>query len=390
MAGQADAAIVGVHEHPTRGGSGKNALHLQSEAAIEALAEAGLRVSDVDGLFSSNLPALTVVHLAEYLGIRPGYLDSTSIGGSSFLAHVGHAVAAVRAGRCKIALVTYGSTAASDKRPIGTGEALGAAVGSDHFENPYGPTVAANYAIAAQRHMFQYGTTSAQLAEVSVACRRHAALNPNAKYREPINIETVLNSRLIADPLHLLDCCIITDGAGALVVTSAERARDARMQPIYVLGAAESTRHWGAGDEDITVTAGAATGPIAFAQAGLKPSDVQMAMFYDSYTITVIMALEDMGFCKKGEGGAFVEDGRIQLGGTLPINTDGGGLSSNHPGMRGIFLIIEAVRQLRGDFAGTERQVRDCRYALAHGTGGVLGTRHSGATLLLGRDAHGA
>jgi acetyl-CoA C-acetyltransferase len=229
----------------------------------------------------------------------------------------------------------------------------------DQFENIYGTSTVGLYALVAQRHMRVYGTTGAQLAAIAVACRRHAGLNPVALYRDPITVDDVLRSPLISSPLHLLDCCVITDGGGAVVVVHPDLARDLKKPAVRILGRAEAVAHTSAGKRDYLVSAAAQTGPRAFAEAGLGHTDVDMAMIYDSFTITVLMTLEDLGFCKKGEGGRFVEGGRLQLGGELPVNTDGGGLSSNHPGMRGIFLIIEAVKQLRGECG--ERQVKDAR-----------------------------
>src|SRR5256886_4486203 len=237
--------------------------------------------------------------------------------------------------------------------------------------------------MVARRHMHEFGTTSEQLAEIAVATRTHASLNPLALYREPMTVKDVLSSPMISSPLHLLDCCVITDGGGAVVVVHPDLARDLRTPPVRLLASAEAIAHTSAGHRDYLVSAAAETGPRAFAEAGVTHDDIDTAMIYDSFTITVLMTLEDLGFCKKGEGGRVVAGGRLQLGGALPINTDGGGLSSNHPGMRGIFLVIEAVKQLRGECG--DRQVKDCRVALVHGTGGTLGTRHSGATLILGR-----
>ncbi|HMK78976.1 MAG TPA: thiolase domain-containing protein [Xanthobacteraceae bacterium] len=235
--------------------------------------------------------------------------------------------------------------------------------------------------MVAQRHMHEYGTTPEQLAEIAVTMRLHASMNSQAKYRDPITVEDVLASRIISSPLHLLDCCIISDGGGALVVTSAERARDLRKKPIYILGSGEAVRHAARGARDFLEIAAAQSGRLAFERAGVSHQDIDLAMVYDSFTITVLATLENLGFCKRGEGGAFVTGGRLRFDGELPLNTDGGGLSSNHPGMRGIFLVIEAARQLRGECG--PRQVKDCTIALAHGTGGTLGTRHSGATLIL-------
>ena len=379
MKGQ--AAVVGAYEHPTRWAPDRTQYRIMAESARGALEDAGLTLRDVDGLFASGVGPLGVVSLAEHLNLNPRYLDSTSIGGSSFVAHVTHAAAAVSAGLCSVALIVYGSTSASDRFAVGT---AGRVSGDppDQFEVMYGPTTVGGYALVAQRHMHEFGTTGEQLAQIAVTARRHAGLNPAARFRDPVTVEDVLASRVVSSPLHLLDCCIITDGGGAVVVTSARRARDLRRKPVLILGGSEACCHTAAGRRDLTDAAAAQCGPRAMAMAGVVHADIDMAMIYDSFTITVLVTLESLGFCKKGEGGAFVGGGRIGLGGELPINTDGGGLSSNHPGMRGIFLVVEATRQLRGECG--QRQVKDCRIALCHGTGGVLGLRHSGATLVLG------
>ena len=315
--------------------------------------------------------------MAEHLNLQPRYLDSTSIGGSSFVAHVTHAAAAIAAGLCEVALITYGSTASSERFAVGTGGGF-AGDTPDHFEGPFGPTVLGSYALVAQRHMHEFGTTSEQLAEIAVTIRRHASLNPVAKFRDPITVEDVLASRIVSSPLHLLDCCIISDGGGAVVVTSANRARDLKKPPVYVLGGSEACCHTSMGKRDLTDMAAKQSGPRAMAMAGVTHNDIDMCMIYDSFTITVLETLENLGFCKKGEGGAFVQNGRIGLGAQLPVNTDGGGLSSNHPGMRGIFLVIEATKQLRGECDA--RQVKDCEIALCHGTGGMLGLRLESST----------
>jgi acetyl-CoA C-acetyltransferase len=278
-------------------------------------------------------------------------------------------------------VVVYGSTAASSRFAIGTGGGGGGGDPCDQYEFPFGPTTVGAYAMIAQRHMHDYGTTSEQLAEIAVTMRLHASMNPAAKYRDPITVEDVLASRVISSPLHLLDCCIISDGGGALVITSAERARDLKKKPAYILGAARPSAMPRAGSATFLEIAAAQSGRLAFERAGVAHKDIDMAMIYDSFTITVLATLENLGFCKRGEGGAFVSGGRLRFDGDFPINTDGGGLSSNHPGMRGMFLVIEAVKQLRGECG--PRQVKDCKIALAHGTGGALGTRHSGATLIL-------
>ena len=378
-------AVVGVYEHPTRWAPNKTQYQIMAESAREALEDAGLTLKDIDGLFTSGVGAMGVVSLAEHLNLNPNYLDSTSIGGSSFVAHTTHAAAAINAGLCSVALILYGSTASSDRFAIGTGGGLGGDP-PDQFEAMYGPTTVGDYALAAQRPMHEFGTTSEQLAEIAVTIRGHAAMNSVAKFRDPITVEDVLASRVVSSPLHLLDCCIITDGGGALVVTSAERARDLKKKPVPILGGAEACYHTSAGMRDITDAAAKQSGPRTMAMAGVTHKDIDMCMIYDSFTITVLITLESLGFCKKGEGGTFVQKGRIGLGGELPLNTDGGGLSSNHPGMRGIFLLLEATRQLRHQFEGTPRQVPNCNIALCHGTGGALGSHHSGGTVILGRD----
>lgn len=383
MAGLGDAVIAGVFEHPTRWAPDKTAYQIHAESARGALEDAGLSIRDVDGLFSAGLGHIGIMTLAEHLNLNPRFHDSTNIGGSSFVAHVLHAAAAIGAGLCEVALITYGSTASSSRFAVGTAGLTGSGDPPDQFEAPFGPTVLNSYALVAQRHMHEFGTTAEQLAEIAVTIRRHASLNPAAKFREPITIEDVLASRIVSSPLHLLDCCIITDGGGAVVVAEAERAKDLRKKPVRVLGGSEALCHTSMGRRDLTDMAAGQSGPRAMAMAGVKHADIDMCMIYDSFTITVLETLENLGFCKKGAGGAFVQNGRIGLGGELPVNTDGGGLSSNHPGMRGIFLVIEAVKQLRGECG--ERQVKDCEVALCHGTGGMLGLRHSGVTLILGR-----
>ncbi|MGH0037426.1 MAG: acetyl-CoA acetyltransferase [Myxococcota bacterium] len=379
------AAIAGAFEHPTRWAPDKTEFQIMAESARGALEDAGLRLSDVDGLFAASMTMgiMGPVNLAEYLNLKPRYLDGTNIGGSSFVAHVSHAAAAIHAGLCEVALVCYGSTAASNAVAIGTGMGGASRDPNASFVSPYGLTTVGSYALVAKRHMHQYGTTSEQLAAIAVAMRKHAGLNPDARMRRPISVEDVLASRVISEPLHLLDCCIISDGGGALVVTSAERARDLARPPVLVLGCGEAVCHQEIGAPDMLTIAARQSGEHALGMAGVGHADVDLCTLYDSFTITALVTLENLGFCKPGEGGPFVEGGRIELGGALPVNPDGGGLSSNHPGMRGIFLVIEATRQLRGECG--ERQVKGAEVALAHGTGGTLGVAHSGATLVLGR-----
>jgi acetyl-CoA acetyltransferase len=360
-------------------GPGFTPLDLIGQATDRALADAGLNKEDVDGLFSASAYySMATVSAGEYLGIRPRYSDATNMGGSSFVSHLLHAAAALEAGLCEVALVTYASTQRSG------GGFRGVSDPPNPYEAPYGPRYPVSmYALAASRHMHEYGTTREQLAEVAVAAREWAKLNPKAFEREHLTVEDVLASRMISSPLSLLDCCLVTDGGGALIVTSAERAKDLRKAPVYLLGAGEA--HWHRNISqmpDLTVTAAVDSGPRAYEMAGVGPESVDVAMLYDAFTINPILFLEDLGFCEKGEGGAFVEGGRIAPGGELPVNTNGGGLSYNHPGMYGLLLLIAGVRQLRGECG--ERQVRGARVALAHGNGGVLSSQ---VTAVLGTES---
>jgi acetyl-CoA acetyltransferase len=382
MPGRHDAAIVGVAESDLGLTPGQSVLQLQAQAALAALEDAGFGLRDVDALFTAGNWAWSPnLMLAEYLGIQPRYTDGTNIGGASFELHVGHAVAGIQAGLFEVALITYGSTQRSDRS---RNQARHAATLTEQYELPYGlPAPVGAYALAAMRHMHEYGTTSEQLAEVAVATRKWASLNEKAMMREPITSEDVLRSRWIAEPLHLLDCCLVTDGGGAVVVASAARAANARKSPIWVLGHGEThTHNTIASMPDLTLTGAVESGRAAFAMAGVKPEQIDVAEIYDSFTITVILSLEALGFCGRGEGGAFVSGQRTAPGGAFPLNTNGGGLSYCHPGMYGIFLLIEAARQLRGE-CGT-RQVPNAQLALAHGTGGVLS---SAATVILGRES---
>ncbi len=378
-------ALAGVYEHPARWAPDKTDWQIMAESARGALEDCGLEKGDVDGLLAAGLGmgGLGLIQLSEYLDLKPRFVDGTNIGGSSFVAHVNHAAAAIHAGLCEVALILYGSTAASNAMAIGTGGQAGREP-SAAFVSPYGLTTVGGYAMAAQLHMRRYGTTSEQLAQIAVQTRKHASLNPAAKMQKPITIEDVLASRVISDPLHLLDCCIISDGGGALVVTSTERARDLRKRPVRLLGCGEAVWHQETGSPDLLTIAARQSGERAFEMAGLTPREIDLAMVYDSFTITVLLTLENLGFCKPGEGGPFVAGERLAPTGERPLNLDGGGLSSNHPGMRGIFLVIEAVKQLRGESG--PRQVADPSLALVHGTGGLLTTQHSGATLVLGSD----
>jgi acetyl-CoA acetyltransferase len=365
------AAIVGAAESDLgEVGPGFTPLDLIGQATERALTDAGLEKKDIDGLFSASvyyqMPTLSV---GEYLGIRPRYSDATMMGGSSFVSHLLHASAAIETGLCEVALVAYASTQLSG------GGFRGVSDPPNPFETPYRPRYPVSmYALAASRHMYEFGTTREQLAEVAVAARKWAKLNPNAFMRDDLTVEDVLASRMISSPLSLLDCCLVTDGGGALLLTSAERAKDLRMPPVYLLGAGEA--HWHRNISqmpDLTVTAAVDSGRRAYEMAGVGPESVDVAMLYDAFTINPILFLEDLGFCEKGEGGTFVEGGRTAPGGEFPVNTNGGGLSYNHPGMYGLLLLIEAVRQLRGECG--ERQVEGAEVALAHGNGGVLSSQ---------------
>ncbi len=359
-------------------------------AMRRALDDSGIRKQDIDGYMCAggSMPAVdAAAGMAEYLGIQHRWLDGTMTGGSSFEYYVQHAMAAIEQGHCDTVLMTYGSDLLSRQgRTLGTRGFRGAGEatpGPAQYEAPYGNVLVGAYAMIAQRHMAEFGTTSEQLAEIAVAVRDHARLNPNARYRDPLTVEDVLASRMVADPLHLLDCCAITDGGGAVLITTAERARDLPQVPVSVLGAAAAQTHWNISQlGDFTRSAVATCGPAALAMAGVTVEDVDVVQLYDSFTITVLVILEDMGFCAKGDGGPFVAQGILRPGGALPLNTDGGGLSSCHPGMRGIFLLIEAVRQLRHD-AGPA-QVPGCEVALAVGSGGMMSCM---GAVVLGRGA---
>ncbi len=373
-------AIVGIAESDLgEVGPGITPLDLIGQATVAALEDAGLSKGDVDGLFTASAYYhLATLSVGEYLGIRPRYSDSTNLGGSSFISHLHHAALAIAAGACEVALIVYGSTQRSD------GGRLVSAVEPLAYEASYRPRYPVSmFALAAARHMYQYGTTRQHLAEVAVAARKWAQLNPKAFARDPLSIEEVLHSRMISSPLTVRDCCLVTDGGGAVIVTSAERARHLRKPPVYLLGVRGA--HWHRNISqmpDLTVTAAAESGPAAFAMAGVTPAEVDVVGVYDAFTINTILFLEDLGFCRKGEGGAFVEGGRIAPGGELPVNTNGGGLSYCHPGMYGIFLLIEAARQIRGE--GGARQQPEVNVALVHGNGSTLSSE---VTALLGSAA---
>lgn len=390
------AAIVGIHEYPSRDVEGSvNPLQIKAECAARALADAGLGWADVDAIYDAGeAGGMSGFTISEYFGIRPNVIDTTNVGGSSYEYHAAHAARDIASGKARVALLTYGSTAHSNMQRIGVGGRGHGGLGpADNMEVFTGMTLVANYAMAARRHMHQYGTTSEQLAEIATATRYHAMRNPEAvaamraleflDIRET-TIADVVNSRMIADPLHLLECCMISDGGGAVVIAAPDVARDCRQRPVWILGSGEATRYPTSGG-DITISAAAQSAPQAFGEAGVTPAEIDVAMIYDSFTITVLTILEDLGFCPKGEGGRWITGGKLRFdqSGGPALNTDGGGLSSNHPGMRGIFLLIEAARQLRGQ---STSQVPDARLAVAHGNGGMLGTRHCASTIILGRD----
>lgn len=345
-------------------------LDLMAQGTMRALEDCGLKLGDVDALFvAATQVRMGPMALAEYLRIKPRYFDGTQIGGSSFMSHVAHAHAAIQLGLCEVAVIAYGSTQRSVSRA--------AASPREHnpYESPYRPILPISaYAMAAARHMHQYGTTREHLAEVAVAARKWALLNPKAWEKEPLTLEQALNARMVSYPFTVRDCCLVVDGGGAIVLTSAARARSLRKKPVYVLGVGEALSHANISSmPDFTVTAAAESGPRAFKMAGLKPADVNMLSLYDAFTITPILFLEDLGFCPKGEGGRFVANGAIAPGGKLAVNTSGGGLSYCHPGMYGLLVMIEAIRQVRGECG--ERQVKGCEVALAHGNGGVLSSQ---------------
>jgi acetyl-CoA acetyltransferase len=371
-------AVVGISEVDTFKTEARSPVGLMAEASRLAIEDAGLRKSDIDGLFTASAyysnPSLT---FSEYFQLFPRYSDSTVIGGCSFEAHVGHAAAAISAGLCDYALVTYGSTQRSDR-----GKLVSLAEWSP-YELPYGLMHPISViGMIAQRHMHEFGTTPEQLAAAAVSARAWALNNPRAPYPTPLTVDDVLSSPLISSPLHKLDCCLVTDGGASVVLTSAERARDLKNPPVYVLGFGEAHDHRNIiGMADLTSTRAADSAQRAYSMAGLGPKDVDTAHVYDAFTISLMILLEDLGFCAKGEVGSFVESGSIAPGGSLPLNTNGGGLSYTHPGMLGMFLLTEAVTQLRGR-AG-DRQVRDAQTSLVHGMGLTLGAH---ATVLLGTE----
>ena len=387
MSIQRKACIAGAYEHPTRKAPDKTVAQLHAESARGALQDAGLSLKDVDAYFcAGDAPGLGGLSMADYIGIHPRHIDSTDTGGSSYLIHVAHAAQAIAMGKCNVALITLAGRPRSEASSGTQPRNWGPNVPDVPFEAPFGAVTVNMYAMVAMRHMHDWGTTAEQLAWVKVAASQHAQHNPHAMLRDVVTVQEVLASPLISDPLRRLDCCVVSDGGGALVVTRPEIARSLQRPVVNLLGAGEAIKGLESGQIDLSFSAAAWSGPAAFAEAGVTPADIQYASIYDSFTITVLMQLEDLGFCEKGAGGRFVADGNLISGvGKLPFNTDGGGLCNNHPANRGgITKVIEAVRQLRGE-AHPAVQVPNCGLALAQGMGGVLGARHASATLILER-----
>ena len=396
MAQTREAAIVGIHEYPLRVAPGVSALQIKAASASKALEDAGLSWQDVDAVYDNgshqNIGGLGI---SEYLGLNPRLIDNTSVGGTSYEFQAHHAATMIASGKANVALLTYGSTSHSDRRAIGTAGATGQGSPTpfNNMEDPWGMTLISGYGMVKARHMHQYGTTNEQFAEISVATRYHAMRNPEAVKAmtdlefvgvNEITTQDVLDSRMIAWPLHLLECCMVSDGGGAVIIASKEVARNCKKPPVWIIGGAEATKYRENGG-DITVSAGGQSGPRAFEDAGVSPSEMDVLMAYDSFSITVMCMIEDLGFCKKGEGGDYVSQGILkfdQKGGPA-LNTDGGGLSSNHPGERGIFLLLEATRQLRGE---SNSQVEDAKLAVAVGNGGQLGARHATSPTILAAD----
>ncbi|WP_405836603.1 acetyl-CoA acetyltransferase [Streptomyces sp. NBC_01518] len=360
-----------------------NPYALISEAARRAVEEAGLAPNEIDGFASTGLGALPPVDVAEYLGIRPTWIDSTAVGGAAWEVMAAHAADAISLGRADVVLLAYGSSSRSDiKNGLRTATLDWGSRGPLQWEAPYGHTVISKYAMAARRHMYEYGTTAEQLAEIAVSARYNASLNPDATFRVPLTVEEVLAGRVIADPFTKLQCCIRSDGGAALVLVAEDRMQDLPGLPVWILGTGEAISHMSTSQwEDVTVGPAKISGTLAFERAGVTPQEIDVCEIYDAFTSMLLVNLEDLGFCKKGEGGDFVQDGRLRVGGALPTNTDGGGLSAMHPGQRGLFLMVEAVRQLRGQ-AGA-RQVADARLACVSGTGGWF---CSSGTMILGAD----
>jgi acetyl-CoA C-acetyltransferase len=395
---------VGAWEHPRREIPDLSTAQVHAECARGALEDAGLSISDVDAYYcAGDAPGFGAMSMADYMGLKLRHMDSTETGGSSYIIHAGHAAEAIAAGKCKVALITLAGRPVGSRAGLGDGQ--GGAGGAPRpggrgdiggisevpeagFENIWGGSTHNTYGMCAMRHMYQYGTTSEQLAWIKVAASHHAQWNEHAMLRNVVTVEDVINSPMIADPLHRLDCCVVSDGGGAVILAAPEVAKSLKRPLVKVIGHGEANKGPNGGrDLDLTYSGAVWSGPPAWAEAGVKPADIKYASIYDSFTITVLMQLEDLGFCEKGQGGKFVADGNLISGvGKLPFNTDGGGLCNNHPTNRGgITKIIEAVRQLRGE-AHPKVQVLNCDLAIAHGTGGSLGVRHGSGTLIMERE----
>ncbi|HET9628363.1 MAG TPA: thiolase [Novosphingobium sp.] len=376
-------AIAGVGLSGLPGAPEATPYALHAQAARQALLQSGLDPSDIDGVASAGLGALQPIDVAEYMGIRPRWMDSTGVGGATWEVMAAHAADAIANGRADVVLLAYGSTARTDlKKKLRTASLNWGTRGPSQFEAPFGHSLISKYAMAARRHMYEFGTTLEQMAEIAVSARYNAGLTPFAAYRDPITIDDVLGGPMIADPFTKLQCCIRSDGGAAVIMVAEDRVRDLACKPVWVLGSAEAGSHVSMSQwDDFTTSPAAMAGPVAFAQAGIRPDEIDVAQIYDAFTYMELITLEDLGFCAKGEGGPFVADGKLRVGGSLPTNTDGGGLSACHPGMRGLFLLVEAARQLRGECG--DRQVVDARLACVSGTGGWF---CSNGTMILGAD----
>ena len=363
-----NAAVVGVGLTEFTGMPGHTHMEIMAVAIERAIKDAGIDKNEIDGIFTANfVEMLTPLSVAEYFGLDPTYMDGTNTGGSVFVNSMQSAAAALTLGLCNVALICYGSNSATG--PFTHPPHMHTVEDVYKPRNPISP-----YALAATRHMYEYGTTKEQLAEVAVSARKWAQLNPAANMRDDLTIEDVVNARMIVDPLGLLDCCLVSDGGAAMIMVRKDRAKDFPKKPVYMLGVGSRTDHnIISAMPDLTVTPAKAAAEAAFAMAKVKPSDIDVVELYDAFTINTILFLEDMGFCKKGEGGHFVSNGNIAPGGSLPVNTNGGGLSCVHPGMYGMFLMIEAVQQLRGECG--DRQVAGARLAACNGNGGFLASQ---------------
>jgi len=382
------AYLVGAYEHPTRKAADKSVAQLHAEVAKGALEDAGLTKKDIDGYFcAGDAPGLGPLSMTDYLGLKLRHMESTDTGGASYLVHVAHAAQAIALGKCNVALITLAGRPRSEGSSGTQPRTWGPNLPDAPFEAPYGIVTTNSYAMVAMRHMHEYGTTSEQLAWIKVAASHHAQHNPHAMLREVVTVREVLDSPMVADPLHRMDCCVVSDGGGALIMARPEIAKKLKRPLVKLIGAGESPKGQAGGKLTLTTSGAAWSGAAAFEEAGVKPADIKYASIYDSFTITVLVQIEDLGFSKKGEGGKFVADGNLISGsGKLPFNTDGGGLCNNHPANRGgMTKVIEAVRQLRGE-AHPKVQVKNCGLALAQGTGGQLGTRHGSATLIMERE----